>query len=191
MMEIKTERGFKEVYYQYYPSLFNTAHKVLNSREAAEDIVQEVFVRLWEIRERLQISTSIRSYLTRAVLNTAFNYIKKNKRVIDLEEIPQHQADRQVNNTEHSISYNEIDNKLNQVIASLPAKCQMVFTLSRFEGMSNQEIADHMGIAKKTVENQLNKALSKLREQLTPYLKLLIDLAILIASSLFFHIAWV
>lgn len=187
MIDIKTESGFKKVYYKYYASLFNTANKIINNREAAEDMVQEVFLKLWEIRENLQISTSIRSYLTRAVINTSLNYLKKSKRIVDLEGVPQNKADLNMNDTELSISYNEINKKLNQIISTLPPKCQMVFTLSRFEGMSNQQIADQMGITKKTVENQLNKALSKLREQLRPYIKLLTDLAILVLNSLFLY----
>ena len=190
-MDIKTEPGFQQVYFQYYAALFNTANKILNNRQVAEDVVQEVFLKLWEIRHKLRISSSLRSYLTRAVLNTSLNYLKKNKRIVQIDDIAQNNAAQNSDNTESRVAYNEIDKKLNQIISTLPPKCQLVFTLSRFEGMSNQEIADHMGITKKTVENQLNKALSKLREHLRPYTKLLTDLAILILSTLFSYIAWV
>ena len=167
-MDIKTESGFKQIYFQYYATLFNTAYKVIYNREAAEDIVQEVFLKLWEIRNKLQISTSIQSYLTRAVINGSLNYLKKSKRIVNLDRVLQNAVDIANNDTE-DISYDEINRKLNQVVETLPPNCKLVFTLSRFDGMSNQEIADHMGITKKTVENQLNKALSRLREQLKPY----------------------
>jgi len=184
-MDIKTESGFKQIYFQYYATLFNTAYKVIYNREAAEDIVQEVFLKLWEIRNKLQISTSIQSYLTRAVINGSLNYLKKSKRIVNLDSVLQNAVDIANNDTE-DISYDEINRKLNQVVETLPPNCKLVFTLSRFDGMSNQEIADHMGITKKTVENQLNKALSRLREQLKPYAKFLSDLVILIFTLFFF-----
>lgn len=169
-MNFNSESGFKQLYQDYYPDLHRVAYNITGTAEAAEDVVHQVFLRVWEKRTSLKISGDISHYLKRSVINTALNYLKHHRKIIRLEKEhllpyePSGEFDREQ-------VYQAINNQLKKTVESLPSKCQLVFALSRYEGMSNQEIADHLGVSKKTVENQLNKALSRLRRHLRPYLE--------------------
>ena len=161
-MDIKSDQGFEKVFQEYYGPLLNISRKVLNDGVTAEDIVQDVFLKLWSNRFNTTIKTSLKSYLHRAVINACLNELEKRKRIQIMENLPE----PVIQYSESSPSPEELRKRLNQAIAMLPPRVQIVFSLSRFEGLTNQEIADYLNISKKTVENQMGKALSKLRELL-------------------------
>lgn len=157
------------VYKTFYKRLHRIALQVVNDADAAEDIVQEVFIHIWKKRDEISINTTIEGYLIRSTVNRALNYIEKNKRMMTVE--------LQESNFNGTVDYakmsNEFDNKLlqkviQQALDSLPPKCKTIFVLSRFEGMKNREIAEHLDISIKTVENQMTIALKALNQQLKP-----------------------
>lgn len=186
-MDLTTEDGFQYLYQQHYAKLHGTAYRILGDLQAAEDVVHQVFLKLWETRARVKISDNPGGYLNRAVINTAFNYLKQHRHLTPMETV----AERDLATPDPTTNENEervqaISRQLRNIVDSLPPKCRLIFSLSRYEGLSNQEIADHLGVTKKTVENQLNKAFSRIRSTLGPYLKYLSGLINLLAAQNFF-----
>ena len=161
-MDFKSDQGFEQVFQQYYALLFNIGRKILNDDNAAEDIVQDVFLKLWANRQSISIDTNLKSYLHRAVINGCLNELEKRKRLQIVEDLPETVEPT----TENKNIAEELTARLNRAISQLPPRMQVIFSLSRFEGLTNQEIADYLNISKKTVENQMGKALSRLRDLL-------------------------
>ncbi|GJM29167.1 MAG: DNA-directed RNA polymerase sigma-70 factor [Cyclobacteriaceae bacterium] len=188
--DFTTESGFKDLYEQYYTDLHRTAYRIVGNAEAAEDIVHEIFLKIWEKRNDLKISVDLSFYLKRSAINGALNYLKKNPVIGALEQIEEIPADSFINYAEDDMRQ-KVTAKLNKAIDTLPPKCRLIFSLSRFEGMSNQEIANYTGVTKKTVENQLNKAFYRLRKDLKPYFRYLTNASILLASIIFLENLWV
>ncbi len=150
--------------------LANVAYKIVNDRDAAKDIVQDVFVKVWNRKTDLQPESVTSSYLYRSVVNTGLNYLEKNKRLHQLDSSLMEQF---INNDilpDESITNQELLENINAAIDLLPPKCRTIFVLSRFEELKYKEIAEHLNISIKTVENQMGIALRRMREQLSPYL---------------------
>ncbi|MEL7530149.1 MAG: RNA polymerase sigma-70 factor [Bacteroidota bacterium] len=163
--------ALEELFREYYTPLVRFAYTKLQDSELAEDVVQEVFVKLWNIRENVKINTSLKSYLYTATKNLSLNEIAKVKRHAELNEVyvqKQEQAAEPMSEDERSVW----DERIQEAISGLPPRCQEVFRLSRFEGMTYQEIADHLKISPKTVENQMGKGLSLLRKSLAAFVEL-------------------
>ncbi|WP_420319102.1 RNA polymerase sigma-70 factor [Ekhidna sp.] len=162
----KDKRAFELVFNQYYNIMVLYASRFMDTREEAEEIAQDVFVKFWEKCESLSEDSSIKSYLYRSVHNSCLNAIKHDKvkdgyrqHVINVME-SSYQTEIEVNDPD------ELRNRIHQEIDKLPPRCAEIFKLSRFEGLKYQEIADHLDISVKTVEVQMGKALRVLRESL-------------------------
>jgi len=156
----------KALFEAHYTPLVRTAFRFLNNQPAAEDLVQEVFCTLWQKKEELQIE-SYEAYLRRAVFNRCINAVKKEKAAafsdLDEETLPPLQAN---NHTDSAVLLKETKAKIDAAINSLPPACRTVFVLSRFENLSNKEIAQELNLSVKTVENQMTKALRLLKNVL-------------------------
>jgi RNA polymerase sigma-70 factor, ECF subfamily len=159
---------FRLLFRELYDPLTRYAFTLVHDHAMAEDTVQEVFVRIWEKHQSTIQSTQVRSYLYRAVRNSCFNHLGARKRMpvsslsdTDLAEeeiiswsVTEEPADDEIPN------YREL---LKKGIEQLPEKCREVFLLSRTGKLSNQEIADNLGISIKTVNNQTWKAMKLLK----------------------------
>lgn len=167
-------RNFEELFRNHYSPLCGYANMYLNDVDASEDMVQEVFMKLWKNREGLEIRTSIKSYLFRAVRNACLNMISH---INIREEYKKHHelevSEDEKNFTDESI-VSELEDKIRKSIDSLPVERRKVFVLSRFEGLKYREIAERLNISVKTVENQMSKALKFLRENLVDYLPIIL-----------------
>ena len=157
----------EQLFKQYYGFVCNIIHAYIKDRSKTEDIAQEMFMELWVKRDQLQIHTSTSAYLRRMAVTRTLNYIRDAKKhqwedleVFQTEEPGRigHEADviRKLEETELKI-------RIDHALEGLPEKCRLVFLLSRQEEMSYAEIAGHLGISIKTVENQIGKALKLLR----------------------------
>lgn len=133
------------------------------NRDIAEDVVQEVIVELYNKREQVQINTSLIAYLRKAVYYRTLNAIKQITKVEFEKEDVLHSFGNDEKDAADQLIIKESLDGVNKVIESLPSKCKYVFTLSRYEGKSYQEIADMLNISTKTVENQIAKALKIIR----------------------------
>jgi RNA polymerase sigma-70 factor (ECF subfamily) len=160
--------GFESLFNSYYQPLVGYARTIVKNGDEAEDIVQQVFVSIWEKRTIIEIHTSLKAMLYKAVYNTCLNKIKHetvrrnySKEVLMTSSIL-------FNNEE--VQYKELQKKINSSIDGLPEQCAKIFKMSRFEYLKYQEIADRLNISVKTVENQMGKALKILRENMKEYL---------------------
>ncbi|MGV3657749.1 MAG: RNA polymerase sigma-70 factor [Chitinophagaceae bacterium] len=161
-----TPQLLKALFEVNYTALVRTAFRFLNNIPAAEDLVQEIFCTLWEKRNNQQIE-SYEAYLRRAVYNRCISTIKKQRAThfTDLEEeaLP---AATSYTTTDQTILAKETKTKIDAAINSLPTACRTIFILSRFENLSNKEIAQELQLSPKTVENQMTKALRILKSAL-------------------------
>ena len=164
------------IFRTYYSYLCKVAYKIVPDSNLAEDLSQEVFFELWRKREQLPAITSLKGYLRRAAVNRALNHIRDHRsRFSDEEPYPQPAG---AASAVQQLEADELQQRIDQAIDGLPGRCRIVFVLSRFEDLSYQEIADALGISVKTVENQISKALRRLREALGPFLGLWLVMAL-------------
>lgn len=159
----------KELFDAHYRPVCAAIHRLVGQRGVTEDLAQQVFIRFWEKRASIQITSSPGAYLHRMAINEALGWLrsKKNKQHEEITATTPFEPER---DAEQHYLQGELEEKIRQAVDTLPPRCRAVFQLSRFEQKSYQEIADEMGISKKTVEHQMGKALRVLRELLGPYL---------------------
>lgn len=163
--------AFEEIYKRYWDKLFNSAHKRLADFELCEEVVQDIFVKLWEKRELLSINTGLSNYLHTAVKYSVIDYYRK-RLTEDAFISGQLLLAQTDNSTEDNIILNDLKRYLEILIEQLPVKCRSVYQLSRAEHKTNKEIAAILNISEKTVEGHLTKALQSLRFGMAEYLPL-------------------
>jgi RNA polymerase sigma-70 factor, ECF subfamily len=164
---IDIEYLFKE----YYKKLHRIANQVVNDTDAAEDVVQDVFISIWKSRESLTITTSVEAYLIKSTVNKSISYIEKNKKNLKVDLTNQHEFHLAEQTDSNVFDFELFQKYVYQSLDNLPPKCKAIFILARFENMKYKEIAEHLGLTVKTVENQIGIAIQKLNKELKPQLK--------------------
>ncbi len=165
--------AFEYVFKTYYPRLRNFAKRFVTDDDDLEDIVQNSFIHLWERRESISF-ISISALLFTIVRNGCLNYLKHQALINGYEQDMRLKAAGAEElycidlkgNADSDTLYHELARQIEQVMESLPPRCREIFTMSRFEGLKNREIADRLGISVKVVEKHISKALSVFRTQL-------------------------
>jgi RNA polymerase sigma-70 factor (ECF subfamily) len=156
----KDEGTFERYYKEHYKSFFLMSCKYVKDPALAEEIVNDVFLKLWEDGDKIKIESSLKSYIYRAVINRSINLLNKSKRELshrtDINAIPEESYELR------QIEENELTVKIYAAIDQLPDQCRRVFEMSRFEELKQQEIADKLGISIKTVKNHITLALKQL-----------------------------
>jgi RNA polymerase sigma-70 factor (ECF subfamily) len=155
----KDEATFERYYKEHYKSFFLMSCKYLKDPAQAEEIVNDVFLKIWEDGDKIKIESSLKSYLYKAVINRSINVLNKNKRNLnhaDINAIPEEGYELR------QMEENELMVKIYDAIEQLPDQCRRVFEMSRFEELKQQEIADKLGISIKTVKNHITIALKQL-----------------------------
>lgn len=180
------EKAYKYLYDHHYVVLCHIANQYINDHFLAESIVSDVIFHLWEVRESLDISISIRSYLIRSVRNRCFNYLNTKS---ERQEIPFSCLSSDKNSDlncffseEHplgSLLERELENKIQDAIQNLPDDCRRVFMKSRFEGKKYEEIAKELDFSVNTVKYHMKKALSILHKNLSDYFFIFLFLLII------------
>ncbi|WP_241775629.1 RNA polymerase sigma-70 factor [Flavobacterium sp. Root420] len=177
------EAAFEKIFKTYFRNLHAFAYTFMKDDIIAEEIVQNVFFRIWEKKEQLKIDDSLKAYLYRSVHNESLNHLKhlKIKNSFQL----QYSANMESSNQDASnqMIATELENDIQKAISELPPQCRIIFQMSRFEQLKYQQIADQLNISIKTVENQMGKALKVLRLRLVEYLPFLLQLLYLIRRS--------
>ncbi|MEL7585259.1 MAG: RNA polymerase sigma-70 factor [Prolixibacteraceae bacterium] len=163
-----SEVAFEQLFHRYYAALCLFTSNFLHDREKADEIVQEVFVKVWARRETLEIASSVRNYLFFAVRNKCINLLEHEK--VEKRHSRQAMLDS-LSGTDLEPYFMEVDlrRKIEQSIELLPEKRREIFKLSREGGLKYQEIAQRLNISLKTVETQMGLALKQLREMLRDY----------------------
>ena len=146
-----TEQQFEQIFKQYFTFLSNVAYAVVNDEDDAYDIAQQVFIKLWNKRDSVNINDNIKSYLHRATVNTAINFIKKDNKTVKFDDISENDSVTLSEETKVEVSEENIQNVIQDAVSNLPEKCRLVFSLSRYSDMTNKEIAEHLDISIKAV----------------------------------------
>jgi RNA polymerase sigma-70 factor (ECF subfamily) len=176
------EGAFNTLFRKYYSAMCLFANQFLHDRELAEEIVQDMFVKMWEKQAVLNIETSVKQYLFRAVRNHCLNQIQHEKIKKQYANKVLETASQEINVDQY---YLEVDlvRRIEKSIESLPPKRKEIFRLSREQGLRYKEIADTLGISVKTVEAQMGLALKYLREDLKDFSNYLMTLFLILKKT--------
>ena len=166
----RNELAFEKIFKIHFKNLHAYACTIVKDEIIAEEMVQNVFYKIWEKIEDLNISGSIGAYLYRAVYNESLNYLKHMKVRSSYMVHTAYQMKGQTDNAFKTILHRQLLERLHHALNELPEQCRTIFQLSRFEQLRYREIAKHLGISVKTVENQMGKALKLLRVKLVDFL---------------------
>lgn len=165
------EKKFEEVFRSHYKELHHYVFKILQDADLAEELVQQVFLRLWEKDWELEIHTSLRAYLYKSVYHSSLNVLKRDKVKRRYEDYRVHQPAMHDYADQSDAALKQ---DLNKALGCMPEKSRLVFELSRFQELKYQEIADMLELSIKTVEGHMTKALRHLRVHLVDYLTVLL-----------------
>lgn len=167
---------FELVFNYYYSGLVIYADQIIKNTEISEDIVQSVFLKLWETRETIEIR-SFRSYFMQCVKNRCIDHLRS-------QQVKQRFDDR-IPDADHLVmeedlwTKNELSELIERAIENLPPRCRDIFCMSRYENLKIVEIAERLDLSKRTVETQISKALKILRIKLVDYLGVLVAFLLL------------
>ena len=161
--------ALQKLFITWHPNLCQLANRFLQDHEQSKDVVQDVFVKLWNIRENLNITSTVAGYLRRAVVNTCLNVIEQNQKKsnVPIDHVVVHPSAK---DTIDDYQYRELESRVADAIKNLPPRTKAVFTLIRFDEMTYQEASEALDISNKAVEKEMMKALRLLREALHEYL---------------------
>ncbi|MFC6099646.1 RNA polymerase sigma-70 factor [Olivibacter domesticus] len=169
LLKCNNNQAFTEIYDRYWKKLLTVAHNKLDRFEDAEEIVQDIFVNLWNRRKDIEINVSLNNYLAVSVkyrvIKTLDKYFNRQHYVNTL--VASNYVD---DSTQEWLQFNELFDQLNHYVADLPEKCQLVFKLSRELGYSQKQIAAKLQISEKTVEAHIGKAIKTLRTKLSHFI---------------------
>lgn len=163
------EEAFNELFDRYWKKLFSAAYKRVQSRESAEELVQDIFSALWINRKKLVIHTSVESYFFTSVKYKSLRVLQQTLRSASYTETVRIKASDNDHSTEQTVALHDLQESLDKEVEKLPDKCRTVFQMSRYKNYSTKEIAGLLDISEKTVENHIGKALKILRRKLKDY----------------------
>ena len=162
--------AFSIIFAYYYADLVMFACTFLKDKQEAEEVVQDMFIRLWENRQALFITTSLKSFLLKSVQNKCIDTIRHLKIMDKYQMLVRDNPLLFENDTENYLLHSELENDLNKALRKFPEEISQVFIQSRFNGFTYHEIADQLKISVRTVEVRMGKALALLRDELKDYL---------------------
>lgn len=162
-------KEFEKLFRKYYPVLCMFARKYVNDMDSAEEIVQDLFYKLWKDRESIDIKTSLKAYLYQSVKNKALKVIGHNAVKLKHTAYVKQDLERESVSNSNSIEATELSEAITRTLNQLPERCREIFILSRFDGLKYQEIAEKLSISIKTVEANMGKALQLFRTSLKPF----------------------
>jgi len=155
--------AFKSLYSRYSKRIYFFSLKYLGNNVEAEELVQSVFINVWEKRESLDATNSVKSYIYKASVNYIYNYLKKRSIHARYIESQIHKDEIYSNHTDEQVLFNDLERSLNSVIGILPSQQQKIFQLNHYEGLSHKEIALKLDLSVRTVENQMYRAQKTIR----------------------------
>jgi len=163
-------RAFEKLFRAYVDQLYVFAAEHVDDKSAAEDIVQDVFCDLWERRSDWEPEGTVKAYLYRAVRNSALDHLDRRQVRDEWKEEEKHEdRPRFKIGPADAVHQDELRQAMEEAVEDLPGQQRLVYRLAHRHGLSYREIASALGIARKTVENHMGRALQSLRSQLTEY----------------------
>lgn len=166
--------SFNILFDKYWKMLYSTVFSVCSDREVCSEIVHDIFLNLWLKREKLQIE-SFKAYMLASARYHVYRHVKNARRnSLEYREDLENSGHVVINDGDLNISYKDLEKSVDKELEELPRRCKEIFTLSRREQLSNDEIAARLDISKRTVENQLTHALRHLRLSMRHFLVLIL-----------------
>jgi len=162
--------SFNQLFTDYYQNLCRFAYTFVKDADISEEIVQELFISIWERRQTITIKTSARAFLYTSIKNRALNYIRNEKTRVGHEDDFAREQNSKVDSLINFCEQEELNHIIKQAISELPPQCRTIIELRQKHSLSNREIALQLNLSVKTVENQINISIKKLREKIAPYL---------------------
>lgn len=169
--EASESKQFENLFHHHYEALVRYGFTILKATDEAEDVVQSVFLDMWNDRKKIDLFDQPRAYLYKGVYFKCLNLLKRQK---VQEKFAGTISENHGPDVHESLEAEELQTKIQAAIDSLPEQCRKIFSLSRFESMKYHEIANELSISPKTVENQMGKALRVLRTALADFLYFII-----------------
>src|SRR5690606_9828901 len=175
LLKAGDRKAFEAIYRLYSNNLYIIAYSYISDKYLAEDLVQEVFVRLWENRERLNISSNINGYLFMMIRNKCLDHLRKPRSTVFIEADDE-DIERMLNyyalqdEGASRLIETELEKSINEAIELLPEACKAVFLKTRIEGLKYREAANELNISVKTVESHMTRALKHMRVYLKEFL---------------------
>ena len=164
--------SFNALFDRYWEMLYATVFSVCSDREVCSEIVHDIFLNIWLKREKLQIE-SFKAYILASARYHVYRYVKNTRQnSLEYREDLEYSVNVAMNDGELNIRYQDLEKSVDRELDELPRRCKEIFTLSRREQLSNDEIATRLDISKRTVENQLTHALRHLRLSMKHFLVL-------------------
>lgn len=176
-LKLDSKEAFSLLFQTYYTDLVLFGGNFVKDKSSCEDIVQSIFLKLWNDRKNIQIKTSLKSYLLKAVRNSCFDEFRH------LEVVRQYESDYENSvldcyDTENYVLYSDLHDHLNRALEQVPELYREAFVLNRFEGLKYREIAEKLNVSERTVEVRVSKTLELLRKYLKDFFVLLISIGI-------------
>lgn len=169
------ELAFTKLYNEYKNVVFSTALKITKSRMLAEEVVQDVFLKIWQNHENLAEITNIENYLFIISRNHIFDMIKKIARDTSLV-VDSNYKNTSTNDTEDAIKDDQYNIILNQIVDQLPPQQQKIYKMAKWDGLSHQKIGEDLGISTETVKKHMAQALKFVRTKISPYMNMFMTL---------------
>lgn len=171
--------SFKSIFHEYYQPLWHLSQYYLEDKDEAKEVVQDAFLKLWEIRHDLNPNSNLRNFLFTLVKNNCLNNLKRKQILLKHHEKirwieMRYQYESLARMGDDYLEINELKDKIDVAIQQLPEHCRIIFEMSRFEDLKNREIAEKLNVTQKTVEAHLTKALKILRKELKDYLPIIV-----------------
>jgi RNA polymerase sigma-70 factor (ECF subfamily) len=167
-------KSFEHLFDQFFAPLTCYANRYIDSLEVCEDIVQELFFKIWKKRRELVIKTSVRNFLVTSIKHSCIDHLRRKETESHYFEKQPTTADSQSDNLEELYAAHELEEMFMTALAKIPPHVREVFEMNRFQELTYREIADAKGLSIKTVESYMSKTLKILRVELKDYLPLLL-----------------
>ncbi|KAF0237012.1 MAG: RNA polymerase sigma-70 factor expansion family [Prolixibacteraceae bacterium] len=164
--KVKTgeKKAYQELFERYAPRISRFSLSYLKNNADAEELVQDVFLKIWEKRDNLDQSKNIKAFIFKVAVNTIYDFIRHKNIENAFSDFVRSNSETSSNNTWHTVIFDEMQENLQKLVAQLPEQQQKIFQLSREEGLTSKEIAVKLNLSKRTVENHLYRAVSFLKE---------------------------
>lgn len=158
--------AYQELFERYAPRIFHFSLSYLKNKADSEELVQDVFMKVWEKREILDSGQNVKAYLFKIAVNTIYDFIRRKNIESAFNEFAATNSKKSSESTWDTVVYKEMQVRINHIVSEMPEQRRRVFHLSKTKGLTNDQIAQKLEISKRTVENQLYRAISFLKENL-------------------------
>ncbi|WP_187269316.1 RNA polymerase sigma-70 factor [Algibacter pacificus] len=168
------QQALEQLFQKYYFNLCLFSKKYVGSADLAEEVVADVFFKIWQNRNSLQIKTSLKSYLFVATKNLSINVVNKVKADTLKQQLTELNTNFSHLSTDDTLRYNEVKHQIDQIIEQLPQQRKIIFKLNRIDGLKYKEIADKLGISVSTVQKQMLEAIKHVSQYESQFITIII-----------------